>query len=88
MSLKVEVPTDIMVISKSDLRIVLDEMMNSIQSEKGCDDILTIAEVATYMKVSVPTVRKLIDQNEIPCFKRGQVIRFNRYHILEWLKAG
>lgn len=87
MNLNLQIPTDTLMISRSELKNVLREMLEEIQTEKVQDDIFTIQEAAIYMKVSVPTIRNMIANNEIPHFKRGQVIRLNRWEILEWIKT-
>lgn len=87
MNLNLEIPTDTLMVSRSDLKNVLREMLEEIQTEQKQDDIFTIQEAAVYMKVSVPTIRNMIANNEIPHFKRGQVIRLNRWEILEWIKT-
>lgn len=86
MNLNLQIPTDTLIISRLELKNVLREMLDEIQEEKVQDDILTIQEAAAYMKISVPTIRNMIAHNDIPYFKRGQVIRLNRWEILEWLQ--
>lgn len=86
MNLNFQLPTDTLIVSRTELKNVLREMIEEIQTEQKQDDILTIQEAAIYMKVSVPTIRKMIANKEIPHFKRGQVIRLNRWEILEWIK--
>lgn len=87
MNLNLQIPTDSLMISRNELKNILREMLEEIQSEKVQDDIFTIQEAAAYMKVSVPTIRNMIACNEIPYFKRGQVIRLNRWEILKWIKS-
>ncbi|AHZ49030.1 helix-turn-helix domain-containing protein [Bacillus cereus] len=86
MNLKFELPDDTLITSRSDLKSLLRELKEELQEEKMQDDIFTIKEAAEYMKVSIPTVRSLIATNEIPYFKRGQVIRLNRWDILDWMR--
>jgi len=50
------------------------------------DEILTVVEVATLLKVADKTVYTMAQQREIPAFKvRGQW-RFRRVDIDEWIE--
>ena len=49
-------------------------------------ELLTIAEVAKLLKISVPSVRRLQQQRRIPFFKVGGRIRFERSDIVAYLQ--
>jgi excisionase family DNA binding protein len=49
-------------------------------------DILTILEVATFLKVAQRTVYRLAAAKKIPAFKVGGVWRFSRAEIEEWIR--
>jgi excisionase family DNA binding protein len=49
-------------------------------------DILTISEVATYLKVAQRTVYRLAAARKIPAFKVGGTWRFSRAEIDSWIK--
>lgn len=49
---------------------------------------LTMSEVASYLSVSVGTVRNWVSQRYIPFARRGRVVRFHREKIDTWLAAG
>ncbi len=49
---------------------------------------LTIGEVATYLSVSVGTIRNWVSQRYIPFARRGRVVRFHRDKIDRWLEVG
>lgn len=51
------------------------------------DDILTVAEVAGYLRLNPQTVYRLTQQGQLPGFKVGRHWRFSRRHIEEWMKA-
>ncbi len=53
---------------------------------KGETDILTILEVATFLKVAQRTVYRLAAAKKIPAFKVGGVWRFSRAEIEDWIK--
>ncbi|MBP0726779.1 helix-turn-helix domain-containing protein [Bacillus sp. RG28] len=86
MNFKIEVPIETLIISRKDLKGVVTEMMEEMRSEIIDEEILTIKETAAYLKVSIPTVRNLIVNKEIPYFQRGQVIRLNRKDVNIWMR--
>ena len=49
--------------------------------------VLTVAEVAVYLKVPRSTVYKLVNQEQIPGRKVGKHWRFMRDEVDDWLKA-
>lgn len=48
--------------------------------------ILTIKEVADYLKVNERTVYRLAGAKKIPAFKVGGTWRFSRAEIDQWIK--
>lgn len=51
------------------------------------DEILTIEEVAAYLKVGRRTVYRLAANGQIPAFKLGGVWRFRRAELERWIAA-
>ena len=49
-------------------------------------DILTIAEVAEYLKVAERTLYRLVAAKKVPAFKVGGTWRFSRASIDLWIK--
>ncbi len=49
------------------------------------DEVLTIDELATYLKVSKSTLYKLVQEGKIPGQKVGKHWRFHRDVIEQWL---
>lgn len=49
------------------------------------DDILTIDEVAAYLKAGKRTVYRLASSGKIPAFKLGGTWRFRRAELDEWI---
>ncbi|MGG3943016.1 helix-turn-helix domain-containing protein [Peribacillus psychrosaccharolyticus] len=85
MNLKLEIPEDTIFLNRSDLKKVLQELLVELKDDKSLNEIMTIREAAEYLRVSIPTVRNMIANKEIPYFQRGQVIRLNRMNVKEWL---
>lgn len=49
------------------------------------DEILTIKEVAAYLKLTEKTAYRLVAEGEIPGFKVGGSWRFKKADIEEWI---
>lgn len=49
------------------------------------DDILTIREVAEYLKIREKTAYRLVAEGKIPGFKVGGSWRFRRSEIETWI---
>ena len=56
-----------------------------ISSHKS--DVLTITEVAEYLKVAERTLYRLAAAKKIPAFKVGGTWRFLRAEIDQWIKS-
>jgi excisionase family DNA binding protein len=51
------------------------------------NEILTVKEVADFLKLHQTTVYKMIKSGELPAFKIGSDWRFRRSRIEEWLAS-
>lgn len=57
-------------------------------ANQGCARVLlTVKEVASYLKVNQTTIYRLLRKSEIPAFKVGGDWRFDVDRIDEWLRA-
>ena len=56
-------------------------------SKVPMNQVLTVAEVAAFLRVNRSTVYKLIRRGELPAFKVGSDWRFNRTQIEELFKV-
>ena len=54
--------------------------------KKPESDILTITEVAEYLKVAERTIYRLAAAKKIPAFKVGGTWRFPRAELEQWIK--
>jgi len=50
------------------------------------DEILTIKDVAAYLKVNERTVYRLAASKKIPAFKIGNAWRFRKDELDQWIK--
>jgi len=48
-------------------------------------DMLTVEDLSKYLKVNIRTIYRMIDRNQIPCFKIGRQWRFSQEEINRWL---
>jgi excisionase family DNA binding protein len=49
------------------------------------EDILTIREVADYLKVTERTLYRLVQEGKLPAFKVGNSWRFRREDLDRWI---
>lgn len=52
------------------------------------DSVLTIDELASYLKIAKSTLYKLSQEGKVPGQKVGRHWRFHRQAIDEWLRCG
>ena len=55
---------------------------------KEPDSIMTIEEVAAYLKIPKFTVYTLTQEGKIPCQKVGRQWRFHKEAIDRWIREG
>ncbi|NNM59052.1 MAG: helix-turn-helix domain-containing protein [Legionellales bacterium] len=51
------------------------------------DEIMTISDIASYLKITEKTAYRLVAEGKIPGFKVGGSWRFNREEIQVWAKS-
>ena len=61
-------------------------MAQPMATSAGQSEILTIREVAEYLKVTERTIYRLAAAKKIPAFKVGGTWRFSRADIDVWIK--
>ena len=49
-------------------------------------ELLTIEELANYLRVNTRTVYRLVESDEVPALKIGRQWRFDKSNIAEWLQ--
>ena len=49
-------------------------------------EIYNIKELSNYLKISPSEIRKLVRQNQIPYFRVGNRIKFEKEKINEWIE--
>ena len=47
--------------------------------------LMTAGEVASYLRCSISTVRRLTRRGELPHYRLGKIVRFRRDEIDAWL---
>lgn len=56
-----------------------------MEKKSFSDNLMTLAEIASYLKVAEKTVLRMIQKDEIPCVKIASQWRFDRKMIDEWI---
>jgi len=65
-----------------------------MEDRKGNNDwlldnqIMTINELSKYLKVSIRTIQRNMNERNLPYCKRGRILRFYRKMIDDWLLEG
>lgn len=74
-------PTDIEKLSNRIAEIVLDKLKDYISDERKDDSLLTVDELASYLKVKKSWIYQKVHANEIKYHKVGNHLRFKRSEI-------
>jgi len=61
-------------------------MTNKTDEGKDSDRLMTLPEVADYLQIAERTVYQWAQSGKIPSFKIGNVWRFQRADIDEWIE--
>jgi excisionase family DNA binding protein len=66
-----------------------DELSASTEWERrGSAEVLTIQDVAAYLKLPLSTVYRLVGRGELPGQKMGRQWRFHKAALDEWFRHG
>ena len=52
------------------------------------NEILTVSEVAEYLRINPQTVYRKAKAGELPVVRIGRAIRFRRIELEQWLQGG
>jgi PTS system nitrogen regulatory IIA component len=63
-------------------------MTNAFRRIQMNSEVLTVQEVANYLRIDIRTVYRLAKKGEIPCIKIGRQWRFNREDIKDLISGG
>ena len=67
---------------------VLAGTPSAVTVEEGCDDVLTLAEAAKYLKVSYQRAAELVRKRVLPAFRLGRQVRIRRRDLEELMQRG
>ena len=62
--------------------IDIKDLLNRVKVKK----IVNIDDLSSYLKISIPEIRKLIREKKIPHFRINTAIRFDLIKINEWVE--
>jgi excisionase family DNA binding protein len=60
--------------------------LDNKQTGEKEDDILTLKEASTFLKVTTRMLYDLVQRRRIPFFKVGRLLRFSKKSLLEWMQ--
>ena len=63
-------------------------MTNASRRDRMNSEVLTVQEVANYLRIDIRTVYRLAKRGDIPCIKIGRQWRFNREDIKDLVGGG
>lgn len=66
--------------------VVCSGLVRTMRTDSSEAEILTIREVARFLKVTARTIYRLAAAKKIPAFKVGGTWRFSRVDIDAWIK--
>ena len=66
--------------------VVCPNLVAAMSSSTSEGEILTIKQVAEYLKVTERTIYRLAAAKKIPAFKVGGTWRFSKAEITEWIQ--
>ena len=52
------------------------------------ETILNINEAAEYIKLSIPSIYRLVGEQTLPAIKKGKKLLFSKKSLTEWLMEG
>jgi len=50
------------------------------------EELLTLEELATYLKISKPTLYKMVEKGKVPALKIANQWRFKKEDITRWVE--
>ena len=65
-------------------------LMNTPQGVSGpsaLQTLLTVRDVATWLRVHEKTIYEWAEKGKLPCFKLGNRLRFDASDVSRWLQA-
>lgn len=67
----------------------IEELVEDLATRKPREDnLLTIAETSSLVKLAVSTIYSKVSRNEMPAFKIGKRLYFSRDEIIAWIRSG
>ena len=81
-------------ISKKELESIIENSVRKILNESATGQntseggMLSVKEVAEFLKVGASTIYKYTSSREIPCFKKGKRLYFSKDALMQWISEG
>jgi len=84
----------IYMLSEEGIKVLAEQITENIRSSfknkfsSDEDEFLSIDETAKLINLKKSTIYGLVHKNDIPHFKNGKKLRFQKREILDWIKDG
>jgi len=70
------------------LLLDLKHLPKETNEQHKTDELLTVQDAATFLRLSVPTVYGLISKGDLPVMKRSKRCYFSKIELINYLKEG
>jgi excisionase family DNA binding protein len=74
--------------SIENLLLTLSEKNVESTSNEAKEELLTVAEAAKFLSLSIPTIYSKVSRGELPVMKRSKRLYFSNHELMEYLRQG
>lgn len=70
------------------LKNINDKIVGNTGSNTSLPTIMNVEQIADYLNLTKPTIYGLVHKREIPHFKKGKRLYFDKENINQWILEG
>jgi len=85
-SIKVSEIAELM--EKAVKKAILESAPLLVEKKSDSDNLLSIAEACSLLKLAKPTIYYLVQHSRIPFMRQGKKLYFLKDELIDWLKSG
>lgn len=79
----------IMLVEISERTCRIEDKLHLLDQPKEQEDIfLNVEAAATVLGIKVSTLYGKVSRREVPYFKRGKLLQFDKADLIDWVRAG
>lgn len=79
---------ELIAIVKSAVNDALEKANLVAKTQPEQEQLLSVEEAATFLRITAPTLRNKVSMGEIPAMKQGKRLYFSRTELVEHIKSG